>query len=85
MLTPQQLDAAYAAFAAFIGDMRLTPQALAIIQQAFLCGYAAGHAAATAPPPLPVIRSPGCAAGHLLPDQPGHLPVAAQLTHVALR
>ncbi len=57
MLTPQQLDAAYAAFAAFIGDLRLTPQALAIIQQAFLCGYAAGccshHAA-----PLPSSQHP---------------------------
>ena len=57
MLTNEQLDAAYAAFAAFIGDASLTPQALAVIQRAFLCGYAAGHDDATPTPP-PAIAAP---------------------------
>ncbi len=57
MLTPEQLDAAYAAFAAFIGDTPLTPQALAVIQRAFLCGYAAA-CEATAPAPFPALEAP---------------------------
>ena len=84
MLTNEQLDAAYAAFAAFIGDASLTPQALAVIQRAFLCGYAAGHDDAT---PNATTRhcSSSSHAGHLLPHRAGHLPVAAQLNRITLR
>lgn len=48
MLTTNQLDAAYVAYAEFMGPVVLKPTTADKVQQAYLAGYGAGHDAAQA-------------------------------------